>query len=199
MIVDPSWNPAHDLQAQDRAFRIGQRRDVGVYRLVSTGAASHHLHTVSPHTYAHMYACLLTSLTHCLSTHMRTHACMPPYITYCLSTHMRTYACMLARTHAHMDGHTDRFMYSLTPCIATYAPMRTGRCLLAADSKGCTPWTHTSLQHHGYIHFSCAAEVAYTCCCLCCYTLARSHPVWYLIDAKCSVSCFCHLVLRLGC
>lgn len=37
VIVDPSWNPAHDLQAQDRAFRIGQRRDVGVYRLVSTG------------------------------------------------------------------------------------------------------------------------------------------------------------------
>ncbi|KAL3134837.1 hypothetical protein ABBQ32_007805 [Trebouxia sp. C0010 RCD-2024] len=37
VIVDPSWNPAHDLQAQDRAFRIGQRRDVGVFRLVSTG------------------------------------------------------------------------------------------------------------------------------------------------------------------
>ena len=37
--MDPSWNPAHDLQAQDRAFRIGQRRDVGVYRLVSTGTA----------------------------------------------------------------------------------------------------------------------------------------------------------------
>lgn len=35
--MDPSWNPAHDLQAQDRAFRIGQRRDVGVFRLVSTG------------------------------------------------------------------------------------------------------------------------------------------------------------------
>ena len=34
VIVDPSWNPAHDLQAQDRAFRIGQRRDVNVYRLV---------------------------------------------------------------------------------------------------------------------------------------------------------------------
>ena len=24
VIIDPSWNPAHDLQAQDRAFRIGQ-------------------------------------------------------------------------------------------------------------------------------------------------------------------------------
>ena len=37
VIFDPSWNPAHDLQAQDRAFRLGQRRDVGVYRLVATG------------------------------------------------------------------------------------------------------------------------------------------------------------------
>ncbi|KAK9804888.1 hypothetical protein WJX72_010344 [[Myrmecia] bisecta] len=37
VIVDPSWNPAHDLQAQDRAFRIGQRRDMNVYRLVAAG------------------------------------------------------------------------------------------------------------------------------------------------------------------
>jgi len=42
VVVDPSWNPAHDLQAQDRAFRIGQRRDVGVYRLVSTGGLYAH-------------------------------------------------------------------------------------------------------------------------------------------------------------
>ena len=35
--MDPSWNPAHDLQAQDRAYRIGQARDVTVYRLISTG------------------------------------------------------------------------------------------------------------------------------------------------------------------
>eukprot|EP00887_Chlorella_sp_A99_P006990 scaffold2.g6990.t1 len=30
VIFDPSWNPAQDLQAQDRAFRIGQRRHVTV-------------------------------------------------------------------------------------------------------------------------------------------------------------------------
>ena len=36
-MFDPNWNPAHDLQAQDRAFRIGQRRDVEVYRLISQG------------------------------------------------------------------------------------------------------------------------------------------------------------------
>jgi len=37
VIFDPNWNPALDLQAQDRAFRIGQRRDVDVYRLLTSG------------------------------------------------------------------------------------------------------------------------------------------------------------------
>lgn len=37
VIMDPNWNPAHDLQAQDRAYRIGQTRDVEVFRLVSSG------------------------------------------------------------------------------------------------------------------------------------------------------------------
>ncbi|KAK2020972.1 SNF2 family domain-containing protein [Colletotrichum zoysiae] len=37
VIVDPHWNPSYDLQAQDRAYRIGQVRDVDVFRLVSTG------------------------------------------------------------------------------------------------------------------------------------------------------------------
>ncbi|XP_005110541.2 DNA excision repair protein ERCC-6-like 2 [Aplysia californica] len=37
VIFDPNWNPSHDLQAQDRAYRIGQTRDVKVYRLVSAG------------------------------------------------------------------------------------------------------------------------------------------------------------------
>ncbi|KAI9802450.1 MAG: hypothetical protein M1825_002835 [Sarcosagium campestre] len=37
VVVDPNWNPSHDLQAQDRAYRIGQVRDVEVFRLVSAG------------------------------------------------------------------------------------------------------------------------------------------------------------------
>lgn len=37
VVVDPNWNPAYDLQAQDRAYRIGQTRDVEVFRLVSLG------------------------------------------------------------------------------------------------------------------------------------------------------------------
>ncbi|ORY41041.1 hypothetical protein BCR33DRAFT_719133 [Rhizoclosmatium globosum] len=38
VIFDPNWNPSHDLQAQDRAFRIGQTRDVSVYRLIAAGS-----------------------------------------------------------------------------------------------------------------------------------------------------------------
>ena len=37
VIFDPNWNPALDLQAQDRSYRIGQRRDVDVYRLLTSG------------------------------------------------------------------------------------------------------------------------------------------------------------------
>jgi SNF2 family DNA or RNA helicase len=37
VVMDPHWNPAYDLQAQDRAYRIGQTRDVDVFRLVSSG------------------------------------------------------------------------------------------------------------------------------------------------------------------
>lgn len=37
VVVDPNWNPSYDLQAQDRAYRIGQTRDVEVFRLISQG------------------------------------------------------------------------------------------------------------------------------------------------------------------
>ncbi|GAA5973582.1 hypothetical protein JCM11641_007134 [Rhodosporidiobolus odoratus] len=37
VIFDPNWNPAHDLQAMDRAYRFGQRREVNVYRLIGAG------------------------------------------------------------------------------------------------------------------------------------------------------------------
>ncbi len=36
-VLDPWWNPAVEAQAVDRAHRIGQRRTVMVYRLVSSG------------------------------------------------------------------------------------------------------------------------------------------------------------------
>uniref|UniRef100_A0A8C8I446 Excision repair cross-complementation group 6-like 2 n=1 Tax=Oncorhynchus tshawytscha TaxID=74940 RepID=A0A8C8I446_ONCTS len=37
VLFDPTWNPANDLQAIDRAYRIGQCRDVTVFRLISLG------------------------------------------------------------------------------------------------------------------------------------------------------------------
>jgi SNF2 family DNA or RNA helicase len=37
VILDPDWNPANDNQAVDRCYRIGQKKDVIVYRLVSIG------------------------------------------------------------------------------------------------------------------------------------------------------------------
>ena len=37
IFYDHDWNPANDNQAMDRAYRIGQTRDVTVYRLVSKG------------------------------------------------------------------------------------------------------------------------------------------------------------------
>lgn len=37
LLFDPTWNPASDLQAIDRVYRIGQCRDVTVFRLISLG------------------------------------------------------------------------------------------------------------------------------------------------------------------
>lgn len=38
VIFDPNWNPAQDLQAQDRSFRFGQKRHVIVFRLLAAGS-----------------------------------------------------------------------------------------------------------------------------------------------------------------
>uniref|UniRef100_A0A4W3IFX3 DNA excision repair protein ERCC-6-like 2 n=1 Tax=Callorhinchus milii TaxID=7868 RepID=A0A4W3IFX3_CALMI len=37
VMFDATWNPANDLQAIDRVYRIGQCRDVKVFRLISLG------------------------------------------------------------------------------------------------------------------------------------------------------------------
>ncbi|XP_009872853.1 PREDICTED: DNA excision repair protein ERCC-6-like 2, partial [Apaloderma vittatum] len=37
ILFDPTWNPANDLQAIDRAYRIGQYKAVKVFRLISLG------------------------------------------------------------------------------------------------------------------------------------------------------------------
>ncbi|NWI92567.1 ERCC6 protein, partial [Pitta sordida] len=37
IIYDPDWNPSVDTQARERAWRIGQKREVTVYRLLTAG------------------------------------------------------------------------------------------------------------------------------------------------------------------
>ncbi|XP_059518075.1 DNA excision repair protein ERCC-6 isoform X4 [Myotis daubentonii] len=37
IIYDPDWNPSTDTQARERAWRIGQRKQVTVYRLLTAG------------------------------------------------------------------------------------------------------------------------------------------------------------------
>ncbi|EFJ09860.1 hypothetical protein SELMODRAFT_450679 [Selaginella moellendorffii] len=37
IIFDPDWNPSTDMQARERAWRIGQTKDVIVYRLITRG------------------------------------------------------------------------------------------------------------------------------------------------------------------
>ncbi|XP_073270595.1 protein CHROMATIN REMODELING 24-like isoform X2 [Primulina huaijiensis] len=37
IVIDPAWNPSTDNQSVDRAYRIGQNKDVIVYRLMTCG------------------------------------------------------------------------------------------------------------------------------------------------------------------
>jgi SNF2 family DNA or RNA helicase len=37
VLIDPSWNPSHDLQAMARVWRFGQNKKVFVMRLLCTG------------------------------------------------------------------------------------------------------------------------------------------------------------------
>ncbi|PLN78191.1 DNA repair protein Rhp26/Rad26 [Aspergillus taichungensis] len=37
IIYDPDWNPSTDIQARERAWRLGQKREVTIYRLMTAG------------------------------------------------------------------------------------------------------------------------------------------------------------------
>ncbi|ORY92326.1 SNF2 family N-terminal domain-domain-containing protein [Syncephalastrum racemosum] len=37
ILFDPDWNPSTDMQARERAWRLGQKKDVVIYRLMTAG------------------------------------------------------------------------------------------------------------------------------------------------------------------
>jgi DNA excision repair protein ERCC-6 len=43
VIFDPDWNPVTDEQARERAWRIGQTREVCIYRMVTSGTIEEHI------------------------------------------------------------------------------------------------------------------------------------------------------------
>ena len=43
-LIDPWWNPAAENQASDRAHRIGQQRNVFVYKLICKGTVEEKIH-----------------------------------------------------------------------------------------------------------------------------------------------------------
>jgi hypothetical protein len=49
VIYDPSWTPAEDSQAVDRAYRIGQTRKVFVYRMITAGTVEEKMYEKQVH------------------------------------------------------------------------------------------------------------------------------------------------------
>eukprot|EP00978_Attheya_sp_CCMP212_P020984 scaffold60734_cov59-Attheya_sp.AAC.3 len=49
IIYDPSWNPAEDAQAVDRCYRIGQRKNVTIYRFISAGTVEEKMYEKQVH------------------------------------------------------------------------------------------------------------------------------------------------------
>jgi len=49
LVYDPSWTPAEDEQAVDRAYRIGQEREVLVYRLIASGTVEEKMYEKQIH------------------------------------------------------------------------------------------------------------------------------------------------------
>ena len=49
VIFDSDWNPTQDAQAMDRAHRIGQTREVRVFRLVSRAPIELYMQRIAQH------------------------------------------------------------------------------------------------------------------------------------------------------
>eukprot|EP01047_Picozoa_sp_COSAG01_P072607 COSAG01_NODE_11591_length_1897_cov_159.156285_2_plen_83_part_01 len=49
LLFDPDWNPSTDMQARERSWRLGQKKPVTVYRLLTSGTIEekmYHLHVI---------------------------------------------------------------------------------------------------------------------------------------------------------
>ena len=54
IIFDPDWNPSTDMQAKERAWRIGQHRHVTIFRLLMAGTIEekiYHRYILFPTSY----------------------------------------------------------------------------------------------------------------------------------------------------
>ncbi|KAL9183089.1 hypothetical protein ACHAXT_004876 [Thalassiosira profunda] len=49
ILYDPSWNPAEDAQAVDRCYRIGQTKNVTVYRFIAAGTVEEKMYEKQVH------------------------------------------------------------------------------------------------------------------------------------------------------
>ncbi|CAJ1954584.1 unnamed protein product [Cylindrotheca closterium] len=49
VIYDPSWNPAEDAQAVDRCYRIGQTKEVAVFRFITAGTVEEKMYEKQVH------------------------------------------------------------------------------------------------------------------------------------------------------
>lgn len=49
IIFDPSWNPSTDAQAIDRCYRIGQLKNVTVYRMICAGTVEEKMYEKQVH------------------------------------------------------------------------------------------------------------------------------------------------------
>lgn len=61
-LLDPWWNPATEDQAMDRVHRIGQQRDVDVWRYACNDSIEERILTLQVRTYP-LFLCL--SLSDC--------------------------------------------------------------------------------------------------------------------------------------
>ena len=67
VLYDPDWNPSTDTQARERAWRIGQTRQVTIYRLITSGTIEEKIY----HRYksSHLVLVVLDAVCLCMLSH----------------------------------------------------------------------------------------------------------------------------------